>query len=194
MSAPNDIYVADIDGQNAERVTRVYGGGLIGWLPNSTGLLFLGRPSLDTHDRTLTVLDLKNNTAADLVTAERIAGVSLSNGGTWVAYFISFNADETRNGIWVQRTDGSDARQLDQWGAYQWRDDAHLLLIPMRAASEKPFEVWEIDAASGQSRPLTEAAATPLTILNGDWRVSPDGKSIVFVNSVDRNLWVLKLP
>jgi Tol biopolymer transport system component len=191
---PNDIYVADFEGKNTERVTRVYGGGLIGWLPNSTGLMFLGRPSLDTHDRTLTVLDLKNNTAADLVTAERIAGVSPSNGGAWVAYFISFNEDETRNGLWVQRTDGGDARKLDVWGAYQWRDDAHLLLIPMRDSGEKPFEVWEIDAASGQGRQLTEAAATPLTILNGDWRVSPDGKSIVFVNSVDRNLWVLKLP
>lgn len=190
----NDIYVADSDGKNAERVTRVYGGGLIGWLPNSTGLMFLGRPSLDTRDRTLTVLDLKNNTAADLVTAERIAGISPSNGGTWAAYFISFNEDETRNGIWVQRTDGSDARKLDQWGAYQWRDDAHLLMIPMRASGEKPFDLWEIDAATGTGRQLTEAAATPLTILNGDWRVSPDGKSIVFVNSVDRNLWVLKLP
>jgi Tol biopolymer transport system component len=154
----------------------------------------LGRPSLDTHERTLTVLDLKNNTAADLVTAERIAGISPSNGGTWLAYFISFNADETRNGIWVQRTDGSDARKLDRWGAYQWRDDGRLLLIPMRASGENPFEVWEIDAATGQGRPLTEAAATPLTIFNGDWRVSPDGKLIVFVNSVDRNLWVLKLP
>ncbi|HZY41016.1 MAG TPA: hypothetical protein VFF59_03360, partial [Anaerolineae bacterium] len=91
----NDIYVADIDGKNAERVTRVYGGGLVGWLPDSTGLLFLGRASLQTRERTLTVLDLKNNTAADLVTAERIASISSSNGGTWVAYFISFNEDDT---------------------------------------------------------------------------------------------------
>ena len=35
---------------------------------------------------------------------------------------------------------------------------------------------------------------TPLNILNGDWRVSPDGKYIVFVNSADRNLWLLELP
>jgi Tol biopolymer transport system component len=190
----NDIYVADIDGKNVERVTRVYGGGLVGWLPNSEGLMFLGRPSLATHDGTLTVLDLNGNTAADLVTAERIASISPSNGGTWVAYLISFNADDTRNGIWVQRTDGSEARRLDQWGAYQWRDDSHLLMIPMRVSSDQPFELWEIDAATGQSRQLTNAAATPLTILNGDWRISPDGKSIVFVNSADRNLWMLKLP
>ena len=190
----NEIFVADYMGENAERVTRVYGGGLVGWLPGSNSLLFSGRPSLDTRERTLSVLDLDGNTAADLVTAERIASISASNDGTWVAYFISFNEDDTRNGIWVQRTDGSEARKLDQWGAYQWRDDSHLLMIPMRAASDQPFELWEIDAATGQSRQLTSAATTPLTILNGDWRVSPDGKSIVFVNNVDRNLWVLKLP
>ena len=190
----NEIFVADYTGENAERVTRVYGGGLVGWLPGSNSLLFSGRPSLDTPERTLSVLDLDSNTAADLVTAERIAGISASNGGTWVAYFISFNEDDTRNGIWVQRTDGGGARKLDRWGAYQWRDDSHLLMIPMRASSDQPFELWEIDAATGQSRQLTSAATTPLTILNGDWRVSPDGKSIVFVNSADRNLWLLKLP
>ena len=190
----NEIFVADYTGEKVERVTRVYGGGLVSWLPNSNRLMFSGRPSLDTRDRTLSVIDLDNNTVADLVTAERISGISASNGGTWVAYFISFNEDDTRNGIWVQRTDGSDARKLDQWGAYQWRDDSRLLMIPMRADAQKPFELWEIDAATGQSRPLIDGTVTPLPILNGDWRVAPDGQSIAFVNSVDRNVWVLKLP
>jgi Tol biopolymer transport system component len=123
-----------------------------------------------------------------------LSGISISNGGTWVAYFISFNDDATRNGIWVQRTDGSEARKLDQWGAYQWRDDSHLLLIPTRTDSQKPFDLWDINAATGQGKQLTSGATTSLTILNGDWRVSPDGKAIVFVNSADRNLWLLKLP
>lgn len=189
----NEIYVATFDGKNVERVTRVYGGGLVGWLPRSNSLMFSGRSSLDTRERTLTVIDLSTNTAADLVSAERISGISLSNGGTWVAYFISFNEDETRNGIWVQRTDGSEARKLDQWGAYQWRDDSHLLLIPMRTSRDQGFDLWEIDAATGQGHQLTSGTTTPLTILNGDWRISPDGKAIVFVNSADRNLWLVKL-
>jgi len=128
----NEIFVADIDGQNASKMARVYGGGLVGWLPRGLSLMFMGRPSLDSQDSTLTVLDLRSNVAADLVTAERISGVRLSNDGAWVAYFISFNEDEERNGIWVQRTDGSEARQIDRWGAYQWRDDSRLLVIPAR--------------------------------------------------------------
>jgi hypothetical protein len=111
-----------------------------------------------------------------------------------VAYYITFDTDTSRSGIWVQRTDGSGARKLDLWGAYQWRDESHLLAIPMRKPGETAFEVWEVDAASGASRKLTDAATTPLLILNGDWRVSPDGRYVVYVSSADRNLWLLGLP
>ncbi len=189
-----EIYIANIDGTDSGTVARVYGGGLVSWMPHGLNLIFLGRPSLNTHDRTLTVLDLHTNVAADLVTAERISDVSVSRDGSWVAYTISFNADDTRNGIWVQRSDGSGARKLDSWGAYQWRDDAHLLLIPARASADKSFEIWEVAAATGAQRQLTDGSVTPLNILNGDWRVAPDGKSVVFVSSADRNLWTMELP
>ena len=190
----NDLYLANIDGTDVVRVTRLYGGGLVGWMPQGLSLLFLGRPSLDTHLSTLSVLDLKTNIVADLATAERISGVTISRDGTWVAYFITFDVDKSRNGIWVERTDGSQSRRLDQWGAYQWRDDSHLLVIPMRDSADKAFALWQFDAASGESRPLTDAAVTSLDILNGDWRISPNGQYIVYVNNVDRNLWLLKLP
>jgi Tol biopolymer transport system component len=166
----------------------------VGWLPRGLSMLFLGRPSLSTRERTLTALDLRTNEAIDLVTAERIAGVGISPEGSWVSYFISFNEDDERNGIWMQRTDGSGARKLDMWGAYQWRDDSHLLVIPARSSADEAFEIWEVDADTGEQHKLTDAAVTPLDILNGDWRVSPDGKHIVFVNNADRNLWLLELP
>ena len=191
---PSDLYVADVNEKKPVRITRVYGGGLVGWLPRGLKLMYLGRPSLDVRERTLTMLDLTTHVTTTLVTAERLSGMSVSKDGTWLAYYISFDVDKSRNGIWVQRTDGSPARRLEMWGAYQWRDDAHLLVIPMRASSDKPFEVWEVDAASGNSRKLTDAATTPLQILNGDWRASPDGRHIVYVNSADRNVWLLTLP
>ena len=190
----DDIFIANYDGTDAVKAARVYGGGLAGWLPRSLSILFLGRPSLSTHNRTLTALDLRTNEAFDLVTAERISGVGVSRDGSWVAYYVSFDSDIERNGIWVQRTDGTGARKLDVWGAYQWRDDSHLLAIPARTSPDQAFEIWEVDAATGDKHKLTDAAVTPLNILNGDWRVSPDGKYVVFVNSADRNLWLVKLP
>lgn len=190
----SDVYVANLDGSGSSRIARVYGGGLAGWLPGGSRIMYQGRPSLDVRERTLTVLDLATGAATNLVTAERISGASASKDGRWVAYYITFNTDSSRSGIWVQRTDGSEARKLDLWGAYQWRDDSHLLVIPMRKPGEAAFEVWEVDAASGAGRKLTDASTTPLQVLNGDWRVSPDGRYVVYVSSVDRNLWLLSLP
>jgi Tol biopolymer transport system component len=192
----NNIYLANLDGRAAARITKVYGGGLIGFAPQGLKTLFYGRPSLEVHTRTLTLLDLTTNVAVDLVSAERLGGISLSNNGTWLAYFITFDADKTRNGIWLQRADGSNARRLDQWGAYQWRDDSHLLIIPQRITlrADRSFDVYEIDATSGASKLLLDGSITPLNILNNDWRVSPDGHYIVFLNAADRNLWVVKIP
>ena len=190
----SDLYIANVDGSGAFRVARVYGGGFVGWLPSGTKILLSARPSLAVRERTLSVFDLNTRTSVNLVTAERISGVSVSNGGTWIAYYITFDADKSRNGIWIQRTDGTPARKIELWGAYQWRDDGRLLVIPARVSADRAFEILEVDAATGQIRKLTDAATTPLQILNGDWRVSPNGQYIVYVNSVDRDLWLLELP
>ena len=190
----SDLYIAQLDGSEATRVARVYGGGFAGWLPSGSKILVSARPSLAVRERTLSVFDLNTQASVKLVTAERISGVSVSKDGTWIAYYITFDADKSRNGIWLQRTDGTPARKIELWGAYQWRDDGRLLVIPARASADRAFEISEVDAVTGKIRKLTEAAVTPLQILNGDWRVSPDGRYIVYVNSVDRNLWLLKLP
>jgi Tol biopolymer transport system component len=54
--------------------------------------------------------------------------------------------------------------------------------------------VWQFEAQTGQSRPLTDPAATQLKIANGDWSVSPDGRQIAFVSANDNNIWLLSLP
>lgn len=190
----SDLYIAKIDGTGAERVAQVYGGGFVGWLPDGKRILLSGRPSLAVRERTVSVFDLATKSFTKLVTVERLSGVTISKDGTWIAYYITFEADKSRNGLWVQRTDGSPARKIELWGGYQWRDDGHLLVIPARASADKAFEVLEVEAATGRIHKLTDAAVTPLQILNGDWRVSPDGRQIVYVNSADRNLWVLMLP
>jgi len=187
-----DVYMARFDGEDPVLVASEFGGGLIGWLDEQR-IVFVGRPALDVRERTLTALDISTNIAVDLVTAERISGVSVSAKGGWLAYFISFDADAARNGIWLQRSDGSDARRLEAWGAYQWRDDSRLLYIPIRPSPDAPFVIYEYDTANGQSRPVTDPAAAPIHMANGDWRVSPDGRYVVYVNSEDRNLWLVEL-
>jgi hypothetical protein len=51
-----EIFMANYDGTDAVKVARVYGGGLVGWLPRDLSLLFLGRPAL-SRGTALTTLD-----------------------------------------------------------------------------------------------------------------------------------------
>ena len=186
------IYLARFDGEDPVLVTTVYGGGLVDWIDDQR-TLFSGRPSLDVRERTLVALDITHNVAIDLVKAERIGGIAISPGGSWLAYFITFDEDASRNGIWIERTDGSGAHRLDVWGAYQWRDDSRLLYIPVRASASAPFVIWEYDPAKGASRPVTDPGTALIEIANGDWRVSPDGRYVVYLNNADRNLWLVEL-
>lgn len=188
----SDIYLARFDGEDPVLITSLYGGGFTGWIDEQR-IAFLGRPSLAVRERTLTVLDTTTNVAADLVAAERIRSIDISPDGTWLAYYITLDPDPERNALWIQRSDGSESRRLDFWGAYQWRDDSHLLYIPTRESPNDSFVVWEYDIDAESVRPVSDPQTAPLHIANGDWRASPDGQYIVYVNSDDLNLWLLEL-
>jgi Tol biopolymer transport system component len=180
-----------VDGSDTRFVATFIGGGTQAWFPDSSRLLVTSRPSFEIMERSLMVLDLADSSTRPLAQAERIGSVRLSPGGSWAAYLVTFAPTPADSGIWLARTDGGDLKRLDLFGAYQWRDDGRLLIIPLEPGRGS-HEVWEVDAASGQARPLTNPALTPFQIANGDWSVSPDGSRLVFVNALDRALWLLQ--
>jgi Tol biopolymer transport system component len=67
-----------------------------------------------------------------------------------------------------------------------------LLIIPFQPDAEY-HEFWEVDAETGAARRLTDPAVTPFKVANADWRVSPDGRHVAFVESGDDNIWMLTL-
>lgn len=195
------IWVANLDGSAARQVATLPRGGVSGWIDADT-LLISGRASLQAREQTLSALSLTDGTTVALAQAERLRGQALSPGGQWIAYYVTFDAAPAQNGLWLARTDGSQRRQLEPglFGAYQWRGcpdgcaagEERLLIIPFDP--EAAFHrLLELDPATGQARPLTDPAVTPFKIANGDWRVSPDGRYVAFVESSDRNVWVLNL-
>jgi Tol biopolymer transport system component len=192
-SRRTDLYLANVDGSEARFVTTFIGGSAQAWFPDSARLLVVSRPSLDSLERALAVLDLADSTLLPLARAERIGGIRLSPGGAWAAFIITFSANPAEDGLWLARTDGGDLKRLDLYGAYQWRDDGRLLVIPLEPGRGSQT-LWEVEAATGQARQLTDPAQTPFTVGNGDWSVAPDGSRIVFVNAADRALWLLQLP
>jgi dipeptidyl aminopeptidase/acylaminoacyl peptidase len=198
------VWVANLDGSGARKVATLRRGGLSGWI-SEDALLVSGRKNAASPDQVLWTLSLSNGALVEIARAERLRSPTLSPSGNWVAYYVTFAADPVQNGLWLARTDGSLRRLVtrDLFGAYQWRpcpvggacsrEDQRLLIVPFE--SDAVFhELWELDAATGEARQLTDPATTPFKIANGDWRVSPDGRYVAFVESKDRNIWAIELP
>ncbi len=145
---------------------------------------------------------LSDGTAIELARANRLRGATLSPSGEWLIYYRTFAPDPAQNGLWLVRSDGSERRQLDRslFGAYQWRpcpncasDDERLLVIPFDPEADY-HTFWEVSVATGEARQLTDPDITPFKIANGDWQLSTDGRHVAYVESADRNIWVIDLP
>jgi hypothetical protein len=187
------VWVANLDGTDARQVATLPRGSFGGWISDDV-LLLSGRESLESREHILYTFSLTGGHQTELVRSERLRGGLLSPDGAWLAYYLALDEDPAQNGLWLVRTDGSARRQLDHdlFGAYQWRDADRLLVIPFRPEAVS-HELWELDVNTEETRRLTDPDVIPFKIANGDWTVSPDGRQVAFVESRDRNIWLLTL-
>lgn len=191
-----EIYVANVDGSEARRVATRFGGGPLGWLPDSQRLLIGGRANRNDPLPTLSILNVDTGAMRDLVAVDRLRGASLSPDGRRLAYFVAQARDASQNGMYL--LDLAQAppapQRLDFFGAFRWRDAGRLLYIPLRPGAPSD-ELWQLDVTTGRSERLIAAdAGSPFKIANGDWDVARDGSKIVFLSARDRNLWLAALP
>ena len=196
------IWLANLDGSDARQVATLPRGGVSGWISDDV-LLVSGRESLQAREQAISALSLADGSVTELARAERLRGQVLSPSGQWIVYYITFDDDPAQNGLWLVSTDGSQRTRLDSalFGAYQWRgcpgqcgpEDDRLIMVPFDPNATF-HRLVELNPATGETRPLTDPAITPIKIANGDWRVSPDGRYVVYVESSDRNIWTIELP
>jgi Tol biopolymer transport system component len=195
------LWLANLDGSNAQQVATLPRGGLSGWIDDDR-LLISRRDSQESREQTLAAFNLADGSSFELARAERLRGQVLSPGGGWLVYYVTFDPNPNRNGLWVVRTDGQQSIQLadDLFGSYQWRpcaercapEDDRLIIVPLQPDAPLHWLV-ELTPATGEVRQLTDPAVTPFKIANGDWRISPDGRYVAFVESSDRNIWVMEM-
>lgn len=188
------IWIANLDGSAPQMVANLPRGGLSGWISDDL-LLLSGRESLEAQEQILFTLSLTDGSWVELARGERLRGGLLSPDGAWLVYFVALDKDPAENGLWLVRSDGSERRKLERelFGAYHWRDARRLLIIPFQPQATS-HELWELDLDTGGTRRLIDPEVIPFKIANGDWAVSPDGRYVVFVESSDRNIWLLTLP
>jgi Tol biopolymer transport system component len=191
---PTEIWMAALDGGDARRVFTVYGGSVADWFPDGRRLLMTGKRDPNESNRAVFVYDTESGESVELMRGERPRNVDLSPDGSWVVVMNTFSDDPAEDGIWLIRADGSERRKVDAalFGAFIWRDGEHLLVIPMQR-EQASHVVWEVEASSGESRRLTDPALTPISIADGDWRLSPDGRWLAFVAAEDWAIWIVSL-
>lgn len=190
------LWVANVDGTESRSVVEVTGGGLQGWFPDGERMLVSGRDP-ESLAPFLAVLRLADGSLTPIAQGAdrtaRLRGGSISPEGGWVAYQITFSGDPAVDGLWVVRVDGSDARRLDPFGAYRWRSEGTLAVVPLEPGAPS-HRLVEVEADTGDSRSLTDPSLVRFRIEGGDWTMSPDGERVAFVSAEDHNVWVIELP
>ena len=192
MLAPIDFDAGTV-GQ-AERITQTLRGGA-SWLDNKR-LLLNGRVSRESNQSRTYVYDLTTGAETEIFRAERSRLTTVSRDGSWIAYVIVNDKNAERNGLWVERADGTDEKKVELFGAAQWRDGSRLIVAPFEMGApvsdtKQTHAFYEYDAERGETKRLTPPSA-PFKIASGDWSISPDGNKIVFVHAADNNLWLWK--
>lgn len=185
------LWVAEVTGTGSRKLATTIGGGLVGWAEGGQALIATGRIGADGQEGIWSVA-LDGSEPKLIHQVHRPRDPLLSPAGGWVAFYVAFTGDPGQNGLWILRLTGASISKVTPFGAYRWRDEGRLLLIPL--ADSQPPSLFEIDAAAGRAVQLTDPSLTSLPIANADWLVSPDGTRLAFTSWVDRAVWVLTLP
>ena len=186
------IWIANYNGTDAREVVTIMGGDFVGWLNGEGEMLVTGRLA-PYGPSGIWRIKLENGAGQLLMEMDRVRSPLLSPDGDWLAFTVAFDTHKERNGLWVMRTDGSFSKKLDMFGAYRWRREGELLVIPLDLEQPGPA-LWQVDAITGKSWRLIDPQHTSWQIASNDWQPSPDGEKIVFRSAEDQNLWVLELP
>ncbi len=195
--APRDtreetIWLANVDGSNARVLLRARRTDRVAWL--STDVLLMTRRIPGDSDEQFFTLSIADGSESELATVPRMRGVALSPDKRYLVYYVSLEAETSKNGIWsLDLGNPEEAPQrLPFFGSYRWRDNQRLIYVPFEPeATQHSF--FEYNLLTDQVRPLFPDG-TGLRIANNDWEVSPDGRQIALVAANGMQLdgiWVL---
>ncbi len=186
------FWVSNVDGTQMQRVYSSRDA-TAQWLDGHRILIV--RRITYTPTRELYILDINAPDAEPQLLGryDFLHTLRVSPGGRWIAFFLAFQENPAANAVYVQRTEtGSTPRRLDAFGAYRWRD-RHALYVLSYDPAQDAHALGVAEAANGHVRWLTEPGTLPIRVANDTWRVSPDGRQIVFLASQDYSLYLLRI-
>jgi len=169
----------------------VIGGDLIGWAGDGKALVVSGRLTEGGQGGVWRV-PLDGSPTLLLAPGERPRSAVLSPLGEWVAFYLAFEDDPSRNGVWIVHTSGDGVQSLPGLASYRWGREGQFLFVPY-AVDRKGLTLLELDLGTGKTTVLLDEDAFPGGIASNDWAASPTGDRIVYRSAADGRLWVIHL-
>jgi hypothetical protein len=144
----------------------------------------------------LFTLSIEDGRQTELITGPRIRGMALSPDKRRLVYYVSFEPEVDKNGVWLIDLQNPEQppQKLPFFGTYRWRNNQRLIYVPLDPEANS-HEFYEYNILTKKTQPLFPGG-TNLTIANNDWQVSPDGLKITFVAAKGMALdgiWVLDI-
>jgi hypothetical protein len=170
------------------RLAVLTGGDLVGWAEGGQAVVATGRVGDGAPGVWLVPID--GSAASILAESERPRGTRLSPSGRWLAFYLAFESDPARNGMWIVPTSGGSARRVPAFGSYRWASDELLYLVPL-GPTEDGLRLVTFEAATGDLESVRGDDPFPGGIAGNDWSVSPDGRWIVYRSAIDAALWIV---
>lgn len=181
-----DLWVANVDGSQARSVWTGLEASNLAWFPDSQKLLWTGRDETNKRfglwSKSIVQSDKTQPYVTTVIDSKGITAASLSGDGKWIAYWVMLQGSQF-SGVWLARSDGSQAKKLDWMGGFRWADTGDLLYVPVRPEKETTSALWSFQPTTSQTTRLTDPAQLPLRIALDQWQVAPGSKSIVFRNA-----------
>jgi hypothetical protein len=197
--APRDtreetLWLANVDGSNVRAVFRARQTNPVAWLSDNE--LLMTRRFPRTSDIQLFTLSIEDGRQTELITGPRIRGMALSPDKRRLVYYVSFEPEVDKNGVWLIDLQNPEQppQKLPFFGTYRWRNNQRLIYVPLDPEANS-HEFYEYNILTKKTQPLFPGG-TNLTIANNDWQVSPDGLKITFVAAKGMALdgiWVLDI-
>jgi hypothetical protein len=139
----------------------------------------------------LVLVDVMDGAQTDLGTYTWMRGLSVGPGGRWLVMMLTYQAEPQASGVVALRLEaGAQPVMLGWLGGWRWRDADELYVIPMQPDSDPAQALYHHDLST---QTLTRLNTPAFTVMNGDWRVSADGRRIAYRELATRELTVLEL-
>ena len=186
------VWISTVRGEDDHELVTIHGGDFVGWVGGSDAIIVTGRLSPPVPAG-IWKIDTSTGAGQLLFEVEKPESILVSPSGEWLVLVVAFESDFSRNGIWVLKTDGSYVDRIPVFGAYRWRAEGQLLMMPLDLNASSA-DLYQLDLANDKVWKLLDSEETELKIANNDWSISPSGQWLLFHSFEDRNLWLLELP